>query len=471
MLATMVCPGLPAQTDPAAQAGAPAYTPPAYQTLRQNEDWSVLAGRETGPSADFFDPFKYVPLSAGGAIWMSLGGQVRERIESWNQFNFGAPATAVHNDGFLLSRLLLHTDFHFGEHVRVFVQEKNALETHRALVGGRRTSDEDDLDIENGFVDIRLPFSDTSSFSFRAGRQELLFGRQRFVGPSDWTNTRRTFDGFSGSFDFRKWNVTGFWTRPVKVLKYDFDPSDHSTAFYGVHSTGKVPSTGAGLDLYWYGLRRASAVYNGTSGRERRHTLGGHTYGRIAKSGFDYDLGGGYQFGTVGVRDINAFMAIGQLGYSFLSLRTVPHLYVGLDYASGSHTKGGDVGTYNQLFPTAHSTFGYMDVVGRQNGEDLSAGLALKPIRKLSAALDVHNLWRADANDALYDKRGAVLRPGAPGTSTRTGVEGDLTFKYQLDRHTMLETGYGHFFPGEFIKQSGPHRPEDFAYPSFQYTF
>lgn len=468
-MATVLCPKLFGQATPDGQAKQ--ATPPHYQTLRQDEDWSALANCDASASPDFFDPLKYVRLSKGGTVWASLGGEIRERVESWNQFNFGAPATAIHNDGFLLSRLLLNADLHLGEHLRVFAQEKSAFETHRALLGGRRTSDEDDLDLQNGFVDLAFPVSDSANFTVRAGRQELLFGKQRLVGPSDWLNTRRTFDGFSGILNFGKWKVTGFWTRPVLVLKYDYNPSDSATEFYGIHSTGRLPGVLDGLDLYWYDLRRKTATYNGSSGNEFRHTLGGHAYGPVLKTGFDYDLGGAYQFGEVGTHDISAFMLITELGYSFRQFRTSPRLYIGFDYASGSHTADGEVGTYNQLFPSGHVTLGYMDIVGRQNIVDLGAGASAKLVGKLTVALAEHNFWLADVHDALYDKRGAVVRPAAPGGPSRVGSEADLTLRYALDRHTQAETGGGHFFPGEFLRQAGPHRPEDFGYLMLQYTF
>ena len=110
---------------------------PSYEPLRQNEDWSVLAKAGTVKDPDLFDPLKYISLTRTGSVWVSFGGQVRERLESWNQFNFGAPVAAVHNDSYLYSRLMLHADLHIGTHVRVFVQEKNSFSTHRALVGGQ----------------------------------------------------------------------------------------------------------------------------------------------------------------------------------------------------------------------------------------------------------------------------------------------------------------------------------------------
>src|SRR3972149_605879 len=74
---------------PPCLAGEPAPQRPSYQVLRFNEDWSVLRHIDTTAQADFFDPIKYVPLSDDGEIWASFGGQLRLRLESWSDFNFG----------------------------------------------------------------------------------------------------------------------------------------------------------------------------------------------------------------------------------------------------------------------------------------------------------------------------------------------------------------------------------------------
>ncbi len=453
------------------QQKAAAYKPPAYQVLRQNEDWSSLAKKRAGEKDSFFDSIKHVRLNGSGSVWMSFGGQWRERLENWNQFNFGAPAKAVHNDSFLLSRLLVHADLHLGEHLRVFAQGKNSFSTRRDLPGGRRTLDVDELDLQNGFVDFSFPLSGDDKFTVRSGRQELLFGKQRVVGPVDWSNTRRSFDGFSGILKVRAWEFSGFWTRPVVVRKYDFNRNDPHTQFYGIHVSGKLPASKSLLELYWLKLDTLKSNFNGTSGSERRHTLGGRLGGKLGKTNFDYDLEGAYQFGRLGVADISAFMVANQLGYTLPRVRTGPRLYVGYDYASGDSRARGDVGTYNQLFPTGHLYFGYIDALGRQNIIDLSGGASFKPTPRLTAALDVHNFWRADVHDAIYNTGGAVVRPGSAGTSRQVGRELDVTAKYQFDRHTLAEVGFNHFFPGDFIRQSGPGQSIDFVYLGLQFTF
>ena len=69
---------------------------PKYQVLRQNEDWSVLRDYD-GPD-DFFNPAKYIPLNDEGDIYLSFGGQLRERVEFWDGFNFGNTGTADDDD-------------------------------------------------------------------------------------------------------------------------------------------------------------------------------------------------------------------------------------------------------------------------------------------------------------------------------------------------------------------------------------
>jgi hypothetical protein len=67
-----------------AQAGSPGANElqrPAYQTVRFDEDWSVLRGLDLTATGDFWDRLKFIPITSDGSVWLSLGGQVRERGE------------------------------------------------------------------------------------------------------------------------------------------------------------------------------------------------------------------------------------------------------------------------------------------------------------------------------------------------------------------------------------------------------
>jgi alginate export protein len=438
---------------------------PKFNFLRFQEDWSAL--REIPPSqrSDPFDSIKYIPLTADGSLWLSLGGRMRFRLENWSNFAFAAP----NDDTFLLTRIFLHGDLHLGENLRVFVEGKSAHSTDRNLPGGRRTQDVDVLELQQAFIDLRIPLGADAAFTLRPGRREFLKGKQRLVSPLPWGNTVRQWDGVSGILDIPNWNIESFWTQFAPVQKYKFNTPDSSNLFFGVYGAGKIMEGQVDLDLYWLGIDRDAQTFNGTLGEEERHTLGGRLSGKMAP--FDYEVEGAYQFGTIGAGDISAFMVASQFGYARADWQGRPRFYLGFDYASGDDAPGGDVGTFNQLFPLGHAYLGFMDFIGRQNNIDFSHGVAVHPVQKMTVAVTGHQFWRAEVNDALYNAGGGVLRAGAPGSSRDVGYEVDLTTRYQFNRHLKGLVGYSHFFSGTFIKESGPAKDVDFVYVQGIFTF
>lgn len=449
--------------------GADDLVRPPSRFLRFTEDWSVLRNVDDSQLTDPWDSLKYVPLNDDASIWASFGGHARLRLENWSDFAFGGPADA--DDTFLLWRLALHADVHFGDNLRAFVEGKSALATDRDLPGGKRTLDVDSIALEQAFVDLVLPLSEDTSLTIRPGRQTFLFGKQRLVSPLPWANTLRRWDGVSGILEHEGWTVHGFWTQFVPVLKYEFNEAEEDIEFYGVYATGKIIDDTVGLDLYYLGLERTTATFNGTTGGEDRHTLGGRLFGKVADTSFDYDLEGVYQFGEVGAGDINAFMIGSELGYRLRDVWGSPRLHVGFDYASGDETAGGDVETFNQLFPLGHAYLGYIDIVGRQNIVDFSSGVSFTPIERATVGLTGHLFWRAEDTDALYNAGGGVVRAGGLGIDDEVGAELDLTIKYKFDSHLTGLFGYSHFFAGDFIEESGASDDIDFVYAQLQYTF
>ncbi len=459
-----------------AQENAAAFERPRYQTLRQNEDWSALADHDTSQTGDFFDPVKHIALSEDGDIWISFGGQVRTRFEVWENFGF-VPAN---DDEFLLTRFLVHGDLHIGDHVRVFVEGKSAFSTERTLPGGRRTLDADELDLLQGFVDVILPLTlggEDATLTIRSGRQSLLFGNQRLVSPLPWGNTIRAWDGVSVILSAYGWKVTGFWTQFVPVKKFSFNDADAQTEFFGIYATGAAPVIeNASLELYCLGLERDAAAipgggFNGTFGGEERYTFGGRIRGPVGDTPFDYEVEGAYQTGEVGTGDIDAFMFASQVGYKLADFFGAPRVFVGFDYASGDESAGGDVETFNQLFPLGHKYLGYIDVIGRQNIIDLSTGVVLKPIDRLTTKVIGHYFWVADDSDALYNAGAGVVRAGGIATSNEVGAEIDVVFTYQINQHLKGEAGYSHFFADDWVEQTGPGSDIDFFYLQFLFMF
>jgi hypothetical protein len=459
------------QTLPATQPAAR----PAYTFVRYDENFSFLKDPEQ--HTDPFDTIKYMPFNEAGDIYLSLGGQVRDRYEFFDKNTFGGGIQD--GNGYNLLRVMANADLHIGPNLRFFIQGISATEQDRD--GGPRASDVDDGGMHQAFAELDLPIGDASSFALRVGRQNLLFGAQRLIGPLDWTNVRRTFDAVRGTFTFGTNQLDLFYAMPIQPAKYDWDDEINGTRFAGIYDTWKLPGAFAKgknqIEAYGLFVNRNSITFpsGGTHG-ESRYTVGTRFSGNPKP--FDYDVEADYQFGRFNARDINAFSVASVIGVTAFEAPIATRPYLGFDIASGDRKPtDGQVETFDQLFPTGHTFFGYIDVIGRQNIIDLHPGIEFTVLkdrqfaRKLSFSTEYHVFWRESDRDAVYNAAGTVLRADATNRSTVIGNELDLLLNWQVETHTSFYAGYSHFFPGSFINQTGSHQAIDFAYGAVAFTF
>ena len=432
---------------------------PKSQFLQQNEDWSSF---RPGDDADVFDKVKHIAIGDGWA-WLSFGGRAEARYESWRGFGFNEA-----NDGdFLLTRALLHTDLHLGEGLRFWVEGKTAQSTNRSLPGGARTADVDTLAVQQAFVDWNVAVGD-DSLRVRVGRQMFLFGAQRLVSPLPWANTLRTWDGISAKWTSGAWSAEAFATQFVPVRKYKYNRADDDLEFYGVYATRQPAAGERGLDVYLLGNTRSAVTINGTTGNERRHTLGMRSWGPLAMlgDGFDGEFEGAYQFGTVGAGDISAWSVTGVLGYRPADGSRV---FTGVDAASGDSSSGGSVGTFYQLFPLGHAYFGLADTLARQNVLAAHAGFSYRVVPGTTAKIVAHVFRLMDTADAFYNVAGGVARTGLG--SRDIGQEVDVLVTHVIDARTKLYAGYSHVFGGGGLAASGPNDEVDFLYVGAGWVF
>src|SRR5260370_40667155 len=98
-----------------------------------------------------------------------------------------------------------------------------------------------------------IPLGDQASATVRGGRQELIFGSQRLVGPGDFTQVPRTFDGGAAFVKIADGTISPFWAEAVPIVqKYRFNESTSDHKLFGIFSTGPLhllpvtwPSTGS----------------------------------------------------------------------------------------------------------------------------------------------------------------------------------------------------------------------------------
>lgn len=321
--------------------------------------------------------------------------------------------------------------------------------------------------------------------SLKVGRQEFIYGEERMLGAFAWNNLGRVFDAAKLRWQNEWFGADFFGSKVVIPEDAEFNVSNDYDYFSGFYANStKIPKNL--LEAYFFS-RNASqdAIAAEPSPQAPQpskrdiYTLGIRLKSLPGEFGnWDYTLESAYQFGnfqdrrlgaTSATLDHEAFMVVVQGGYTFTGAWGTPRL--GLEFAHGSgdsNPTDGKHGTFENLFPTNHKFYGYMDLVSLQNIENIRAIFTLKPMPRLSVAVEGHAFWLADTSDNFYNVAGAP-RSGPTlaanvGTGTGYGInpsygnfvgtEMDLIAGYALTRNSQIELGYGHFFTGDYIDKS-----------------
>jgi hypothetical protein len=423
------------------------YGPPPYSVFRDTEDYTYL--RDPKKHDDPFDPIKYIPLTSDGDVYLSFGGEIRERWEYYSQPPFGQGQKDP--NGYYLQRYMLHADLHVGETFRLFTQFKSDLENDRT--GGPRPSvDEDKANIQQMYLDANFPAFDDGSFTLRLGRQELAYGIGRLIDPREGPNVRQSFDGVKWILHIDQWEVDGFATRLAETNTDRFDNPDPYTKFWGVYATRDLPFLpGGGVDLYYLGSRRNFAPYDSGVGTETRHTLGSRLHGKAGD--FDYDVEGGYQFGTFGSGDISAWFIAEEVGWTFTQAYGEPHLAFKVDASSGDNNPNSpNLQTFSVLYPRGNY-FTEPTPLGAQNIINVHPEIDWRPTKSLTFTLTPNFYWRESTNDGLYNAGGFPEASGGYGDARYVGEETNLVSQWQINRHLTFTVSYDHFFAGDYARE------------------
>ena len=200
---------------------------------------------------------------------------------------------------------------------------------------------------------------------------------------------------------------------------------------------------------------------------QSRHTLGGRAVKKFAAGSARVDLTmeGYYQFGEIGMSgtanptnmDIEAY-AFHIDGGVTLPVPMQPRLSAEFNTASGNKGDGKERG-FDQLYPTNHIHFGYMDRMSWKNMNHLAFGLQLRPNADSHFEVTGHLFSRQEATDGWYHAGQAAIIAGASNsTSTDIGEEIDVVYTHFFTpgNHVAWQIGGGVFLPGEFVDQNRP---------------
>lgn len=391
------------------------------------------------------------PLSfADGRVLFGIEDQTRFEYRD-NNYDFNSGLRTINDDSWLLNRFRLSMQLKPADWLTFYVQGQDAREiaSDRADIPGLLGAEGDNpFDLRQLYVEIGD--AKVSPLSLKVGRQVLLYGDQRLIGPLEWSNISRTFDAVKLRYTGKDglW-VDAFVSSVVVIDRFGMDDSDKDSLLSGLYA--HIPTLGI-QDTELYAL-----YFDDTNRNDHFLTLGTHWKSMPGKLGpWDYETEFVVQTGTAGGRDLSAFASYVEGGYTFQQ-PWKPRLGLEYSYASGDgNAADNKQGAFQNLFPTNHLHYGLMDVFSWSNIHDVALHLSAKPTAKLTTSLDYHVLWLADTAD-IWRRANATtaVRPANAAASNYAGSELDVLVTYAASSHLTLTAGYSHFFAGDYLSDTG----------------
>ncbi|PIQ83605.1 MAG: hypothetical protein COV75_06570 [Candidatus Omnitrophica bacterium CG11_big_fil_rev_8_21_14_0_20_63_9] len=396
-------------------------------------------------------------------LTVKAGGELRYRLELRDDFTFNDGS--YEDDAIHLLRTRLGVEAGIPSRVRVFVQGQDAQSFASSSLN-QGTGFVDRLDLRQLFAEFTSPW-EAAPGTLTVGRQELAYGEQRFVGAFDWSNVARVFDAVKLSCAPAEWaRIDAWFSQPVLINRVAADSADHEDNFYGLYASLK-PLRDHVLDTFLLMRHDLDNELRGevTSrrGQLKEYTLGNRFRGK--RGPVDYGVEWAWQFGSRAHEDIKAWAWHHELGYTFVEAPWSPRL--GMEYNHGSgddNASDGKVGNFDNLFPTNHLHYGYIDFASLRNLEHLELNLSGKPLKSLTLIGKYHWFFLDTNKSAWFNAGQGVIRAAGVNASETLGQELDLLAKWQLSRQLDMLFGYSHFHAGAFVQDTGASDDANFFY-------
>lgn len=444
--------------------------------------------------------------------------EVRENAgftDAGSNWDFSERAIDNNDNEYLLTRLMPRVGY-TGRWISALVEGRSSYsyadERYSPTAPGLGLAERDGpMDLHQGFVMI----GNHKEFpvSLKIGRQELAYGDQRLVGHFRWNNNARTFDAAKLRYQNAWFGVDAFTGGVVYNDHGDFNKANSDDVFSGLYFN--FPNIGSFtkkhiVESYFLARNVDRNIVNDdwsdvaapfrfpapqdlyTAGVRIRTKPGAYTH-------WDYGIEAMYQFGnrtavfpatpvaaarTAPRLDHSAYAFVGQVGYTFPDLAWSPRIALLYSYGSGDKSAtDGESGTFQNLFPTNHLFYGYMDLNSLQNMRNLRAALSLKPTPTTSLAFEAHAHQLDRTTDFWYNVAGvprnftgAAVGSGRgyrinPSYDREIGYELDVVAGWWVTHWAQLEVGLSHYFRGDYVKQSlAAVGSEDASYGYLQLT-
>ncbi len=443
---------------------------------------------------------------------LNITGDIRVRMELRNNDRFGIAAgtganslsdttqpnsTTRNNDFFVQQWVRLGIHYTISPDVVFFFQPQYSKNW-----GGAGTNDPNtgatgaanDIFARQAFMLIRN--LGVKNLTAKVGRQLVVWGNHRMFGHFDWNNIGWSFDG--ATLDYKvNGNITtqAGWLR---INEGDCGGSGGGCAGAGggaIRGSGtsgdaniiyfRAPMKFAGVVLeptwIWHDGGNGGALSGARPANQSRHTVGGRVTTKRSFSKVTVDITGEgyYQFGTIGIPDGAANSVQGReldiRAYAWhldggvtLPVPMQPRIGAEMNMASGDSAANSCTGAaskanggcnsewrgFDQLFPTNHIHFGYMDRMAWKNMIHFTANLNLRPTKNSHLEIAGHKFYLNETNDNWYGAAQTIfVQTPAGNQEDDLGSEIDVVYTMFLTpgNHVAWQIGGGAFFPGDFI--------------------
>ena len=445
---------------------------------------------------------------------LTISGDLRVRPEFRNNTTFGnhpAGRTKV-NSFFVQQWARLGFNYSISPDVTFFFQpqySKNWGVNRMSGVDANGTAGT--IFARQGFMLIRNFL--VPNLTVKAGRQLVVWGNHRMFGHFDWNNVGWAHDGLTANYKINK--TASFQVGWLRTAERNCSSSHGAQPRVGgciggtqgsnrATDDGDVIYVRAPMKVMGLVLEPAYIWHSGGTGRwpndnlsgnvtaldarprdQNRHTVGGRAVKKMPLGGarLDATLEGYYQFGEIAMPTGNG-RSMDIAAYAFhidggVTLPVPMQPRLGIEYNTASGEKAGDdkFGGFDQLYPTNHIHFGYMDRMSWKNMNHYSAGLQLRPNKNSHFEVTGHFFSLKEATDMWYHA-GQMGLDGAVGINRATNTEKDIgkeidvvyTHFFTPGNHVGWQIGGGVFFPGERLDMAHMARGGEASKQTWGYT-
>lgn len=393
----------------------------------------------------------YDPL--GELDWLLLGADYRVRYESrHHDYRYGT----LSDDPLLLRARAFVGIERLIDPLRFGLELQDSRLVHSDVEDNTR--DVNHHDVLQAYAELygRDFYGEGEPIRLQYGRLAFEYLDRRLLSRNPWRNTTNNFQGFrllNGSKNGKGW-VDLLALKPVTIEPDERDQADDDRHLYG--AIGSYSGWSRFVTLQPYALR---LVNDQTDLRVDNWGLRG--YAAFA-SGFDYDLVVNLQTGRDSkTQDHRAQGAAFELGYTASSLRGKPRFSGFVGYASGDDDPDDDRGEHFNRYFGFSRPWSASDYVTFENVIAPKARIELKPSATLQFDASYGGFWLASDTDAWVNANRRD-RSGRSGDFMGQEIEGRV--RWRATPHIEIYSGYAHFFPGAFARNSGPAPDSDFFY-------